>query len=79
MDEGQLRNAIEHTFARFGSAQLLHKDRDLLQKRLVRREGHDGRGTASYLLGEPMLGDLLAEGLEEFGVSWTDERTTPVR
>ena len=42
-------------------------------------EGHDGRGTASYLLGEPMLGDLLAEGLEEFGLSWTDEHTAPVR
>jgi hypothetical protein len=40
-------------------------------------EGQDGR-TARYLLGEPMLGDLLAEGLEEFGVSWSDGRTTPV-
>jgi len=26
-----------------------------------------------------MLGDLLAEGLEEFGLSWTDEHTAPVR
>jgi hypothetical protein len=26
-----------------------------------------------------MLGDLLAEGLEEFGLSWSDEPTTPVR
>ena len=33
--------------------------------------------TARYLLGEPMLGDLLAEGLGEFGLSWTEERTTP--
>jgi Protein of unknown function (DUF3775) len=41
-------------------------------------EGHNGR-TASYLLGEPMLGDLLAEGLDEFGLSWSDERTTPVQ
>jgi hypothetical protein len=41
-------------------------------------EGHNGR-TASYLLGEPMLGDLLAEGLDEFGISWADERITPVR
>ena len=41
-------------------------------------EGRTAR-TASYLLGEPMLGDLLAEGLEEFGLSWSDERTTPVR
>src|SRR5882757_3151788 len=41
-------------------------------------EGYNGR-TARYLLGEPMLGDLLAEGLEEFGLTWADERTTPVR
>jgi hypothetical protein len=41
-------------------------------------EGRNGR-TASYLLGEPMLGDLLAEGLEEFGRSWSDEPTMSVR
>jgi hypothetical protein len=40
-------------------------------------EGNNGR-TARYLLGEPLLGDLLAEGLEEFGIEWADERTTPV-
>jgi hypothetical protein len=47
----------------------------------LRREAAEGRNgrTASYLLGEPMLGDLLAEGLDEFGISWTDERTTPVQ
>jgi hypothetical protein len=39
-------------------------------------EQRNGR-TASYLLGEPMLGDLLAEGLAAFGVDWTDERITP--
>jgi hypothetical protein len=46
----------------------------------LRREAVDGRNgrTASYLLGEPMLGDLLAEGLDEFGLTWADERTTPV-
>ena len=38
---------------------------------------HPRRETAQYLLGEPMLGDLLADGLEEFGVDWTDERITP--
>jgi hypothetical protein len=45
----------------------------------LRREAAEGRNgrTASYLLGEPMLGDLLAEGLDAFGVSWDDERTTP--
>jgi hypothetical protein len=37
--------------------------------------GHPAR----YLLGEPMLGDLLAEGLSELGLSYTDgDRITPV-
>jgi hypothetical protein len=46
----------------------------------LRREAAEGRNgrTARYLLGEPLLGDLLAEGLEEFGVDWATERTTPV-
>ncbi len=46
----------------------------------LRREaadGHNGR-TTSYLLGEPMLGDLLAEGLAAFGKTYADERITPV-
>ena len=34
--------------------------------------------TVRYLLGQPMLGDFLAEGLDEFGISWSDERTTPI-
>jgi len=38
----------------------------------------DPRAEATrYLLGEPMLGDLLADGLDEIGVSWTEERITP--
>jgi len=43
----------------------------------LRREAAEGRNgrTASYLLGEPMLGDLLAEGLDAFGINWTDEPT----
>jgi hypothetical protein len=47
----------------------------------LRREAAEGRNgrTAGYLLGEPMLGDLLAEGLDEFGLSWSDERITPVQ
>ena len=47
----------------------------------LRREAGEQRNgrTASYLLGEPMLGDLLAEGLDEFGVSWDGERITPVQ
>ena len=35
------------------------------------------RETVQYLLGEPLLGDLLADGLDEFGIDWTDERITP--
>jgi hypothetical protein len=35
------------------------------------------RETVQYLLGEPMLGDLLADGMDELGIDWTDERTTP--
>jgi Protein of unknown function (DUF3775) len=31
--------------------------------------------TARYLLGEPMLGDFLADGLDAFGIDWTDEQT----
>ncbi len=46
----------------------------------LRREALDGRNgrTASYLLGEPLLSDFLAEGLDQFGLTWDDERTTPV-
>jgi hypothetical protein len=45
----------------------------------LRREAADGRDrrTASYLLGEPLVSDYLAEGLDEFGLTWNDERTTP--
>jgi hypothetical protein len=43
----------------------------------ARAEYHSPRReTAHYLLGEPMLGDLLADGLDEFGIDWTDG--TPV-
>ena len=47
----------------------------------LRREAADilDRHVARTLLGEPMLGDLLAEGLGAFGRSWADERPTPVR
>ncbi len=34
--------------------------------------------TARYLLGQPMLGDLLAEGLEALGLSSDGGRMTPV-
>ena len=47
----------------------------------LRSEAADGRDghVASYLLGEPLISDYLAEGLDAFGLTWADERTTPVR
>jgi Protein of unknown function (DUF3775) len=46
----------------------------------LRRETADdgGRRTASTLLGEPLVSDYLAEGLQAFGLTWADERITPV-
>ena len=46
----------------------------------IRREAarEHNRHTARYLLGEPLLGDFLAEGLAAFGLSPDDERITPV-
>lgn len=38
--------------------------------------GHNGR-TASYLLGEPALGDFLEDGLDQFGLR-ESQRVTPV-
>jgi hypothetical protein len=35
------------------------------------------RRTARYLLGEPLLGDYLADGLAAFGLTWVDEETPP--
>jgi hypothetical protein len=40
--------------------------------------GSINRRTASYLLGQPMLGDLLAQGLDELGLSSDGDRPTPV-
>lgn len=34
------------------------------------------RETVHYLLGEPMLGDLLAGGLDEFGIDWSETGLT---
>jgi hypothetical protein len=44
----------------------------------LRREVAEERDqrTARYLVGEPLLGDYLAEGLAAFGLSWVDEETT---
>jgi hypothetical protein len=49
---------------------------DLRGRSAERRSGYRNprRETVHYLLGEPLLGDLLAEGLDKFGISWVDER-----
>lgn len=46
----------------------------------LRSEAADARDShvARDLLAEPLLGDLLADGLDAFGIEWSDERTTPV-
>jgi hypothetical protein len=36
------------------------------------------RRTARALLGEPLASDYLADALDEFGLDWDDEPTTPV-
>lgn len=45
----------------------------------LRREAADGGGasTTRYLLGEPLLGDMLADGLEAFGRDVPEQRVTP--
>jgi hypothetical protein len=49
---------------------------DLRGRSAERRSGYRNprQETVHYLLGEPLLGDLLAEGLDKFGISWVDER-----
>ncbi|MBR0778924.1 DUF3775 domain-containing protein [Bradyrhizobium diazoefficiens] len=53
---------------------------DLRTRAAEARAGYKAprREAVRYLLGEPMLGDLLADGMDELGIDWTDERTTPV-
>jgi hypothetical protein len=52
---------------------------DDLRSRAIETRGQyrDAPGeTVRYLLGEPLLGDLLADGLDAFGVDWTEGRTS---
>ena len=44
---------------------------DLHREAAEEREGN--RHTTRYLLGEPLLGDYLADGLAAFGLSWVDD------
>ena len=63
------------TLLRLGRGDGTANDWDTLRAEVA---GSMNRRVASYLLGQPMLGDLLAEGLDELGLSFGDERTTPV-
>ncbi len=62
------------TLVRLGRGDGTADDWDNLRAEVA---GGINRRTASYLLGQPMLGDLLAEGLDELGLSFDDERTAP--
>jgi hypothetical protein len=55
-------------------------DWDELRRRAEERRSeyrNPRRETVHYLLGEPMLADFIADGLDAFGVEWGDERSTP--
>jgi hypothetical protein len=54
---------------------------DLRARSAERRNGYRNPRweTVRYVLGEPLLGDLLAEGLDQFGVSWVDELPESMR
>jgi hypothetical protein len=73
MDEDEQIDLV--ALMRLGRGDGTIEDWDELRREAA--EGHNKR-TASYLLGEPMVSDYLAEGLDAFGLSWSDERTTPV-
>ena len=45
-------------------------------RRETAEERERNRHTARYLLGEPLLGDYLAEGLAAFGLTWVDDEDT---
>ncbi|WP_454616732.1 DUF3775 domain-containing protein [Bradyrhizobium cenepequi] len=53
---------------------------DLRARSAERRSGYRRPRweTVRYVLGEPLLGDLLAEGLDKFGYSWADEEEPPL-
>ena len=42
-------------------------------RREAAEERERSRHTARYLLGQPLLGDYLADGLAAFGLSWVDD------
>jgi hypothetical protein len=64
------------TLVRLGRGDGTADDWDNLRAEVA---GSMNRRTATYLLGQPLLGDLLAEGLDELGLSSDGGRTTPVQ
>jgi hypothetical protein len=63
------------TLLRLGRGDGTAEDWDTLRAEVA---GSMNTRIASYLLGQPMLGDLLAEGLDEIGLSFDGDRTTPI-
>lgn len=63
------------TLMRLGRGDGTVDDWDELRAEAARN--HNNR-TAQYLLGEPLLGDMLAEGLDALGLSYDEDRITPV-
>jgi hypothetical protein len=63
---------------RLGRGDATIEEWDELRREAAEERGRD-RHTARYLLGEPLVSDYLSEGLDAFGLTWDDERTTPVR
>lgn len=55
--------------------------KDLRARAAERRSGYSKPryDTVTYVMGEPLLGDLLAEGLDKFGISWVDELPESMR
>ena len=65
------------TLLRLGRGEATGEEWSDLRAEVAR--SHDRRSVVSYLLGQPLLGDLLAEGLEEAGLPPSGNgRTTPV-
>jgi hypothetical protein len=48
-------------------------------RREAAEERERNRHAARYLLGQPLLGDYLADGLAAFGLSWADDEGDPLK
>jgi hypothetical protein len=53
-------------------------DADDYSDLLAQAQGQQGTGTARYLLGSPLLGDYLEEGLEKLGIDTSEIESAAV-